>query len=71
MSMLRSVVHDLRAVLIPYLLPILNFSVIPGVYGLSVFLWISPALCVISLSVFLCCQCGGYLFILFMQIALI
>ena len=33
-SMLRSVVHDLKAVLMPYLLPILpDFSDMPGAYG--------------------------------------
>ena len=32
---LRNVVHDLKAVLMPYLLPIiLNFSDMPGVYGI-------------------------------------
>ena len=34
MSMLRSVVHYLKAVLMPYLLPILNFSDMPGAYGI-------------------------------------
>ena len=33
-SMLRSVAHDLKAVLMPYLLPILNFSDIPDAYGI-------------------------------------
>ena len=32
-SMLRSVVLDLKAVMMPYLLPILNFSDMLGAYG--------------------------------------
>ena len=33
--MLRTVVHDLKAILMPYLLPILlNFSDISGAYGI-------------------------------------
>ena len=35
MSMLRSVVHDLKAVLMPYLLPTLNFFYMPGAYGIT------------------------------------
>ena len=35
MSMLHSVVHDLKAILMPYLLPILiNFSDMPDAYGI-------------------------------------
>ena len=43
-SMLRSVVHDLKAVLMPYLLPILNFSYMPGAFVLSLILWVSLVL---------------------------
>ena len=35
LSMLRSVVHDLKSAMMPYLLPILlNFSDMPGAYGI-------------------------------------
>ena len=53
MSMLRSVVLDLKAVLMPYLLPILlNFSDMPGAYCIIA----DPVgiFCVVGLSVFLC-----------------
>ena len=44
--MLRSVVLDLKAVLMPYLLPILlNFSDMPGALVLSPILWVSLVLC--------------------------
>ena len=59
MSMLRSVVHDLKDVLMPYLLPILlNFSDMPGAYGtVSLFLWVSLALCDYKfLLCLLCCN---------------
>ena len=36
MRMLRSVVHDLKAVLMSYLLPVLNFSDMPGAYDIIV-----------------------------------
>ena len=52
-SMLCSVVHDLKAVLMPYLLPILlNFSDMPGAYGIIA----DPVgfSCAVGLSVFLC-----------------
>ena len=52
-SMLRSVVLDLKAVLMPYLLPILlNFSYMPGAYGIIV----DPLgfSCAVGLSMFLC-----------------
>ena len=51
--MLRSVVHDLKAVLMPYLLPILlNFSDMPCAYGIIA----DPVgfSCAVGLSVFLC-----------------
>ena len=53
MSTLRSVVHDLKAVPMPYLLPILlNFSYMPGAYGIIA----DPVsfYCAVGLSVFLC-----------------
>ena len=52
-SMLRTVVLDLKAVLMPYLLPILlNFSDMPGAYGIIA----DPVgfSCAVGLSVFLC-----------------
>ena len=52
MSMLRSVVLNLKAVLMPYSLPILlNFSDMPGAYGIIA----DPVgfSCAVGLSVFL------------------
>ena len=51
-SMLRSVVRDLEAVLMPYLLSVLNFSDMPGAYGIIA----DPVgfSCAVGLSVFLC-----------------
>ena len=52
-EMLRSVVLDLKAVLMPYLLPILlNFSDMPGAYGIIA----DPVgfSCAVGLLVFLC-----------------
>ena len=55
MSMLRSVVLDLKAVLMPYLLSILNFSDMPGAYSIiAVPVGFSCACVIISLSVFVC-----------------
>ena len=52
MSMFRSVVHDLKAVLMSYLLPVLlNFSDMPGAYSIiAVPVGFS---CAVRLSVFL------------------
>ena len=50
MNILRSVVHDLKAVLMPYLLPVLNFSAMPAAYVINAGFLLRCV--IISLSVF-------------------